>query len=145
MMLPGEVARFKVFLAGKHRSPCYWTILVFVNKGFMRRAFHRLNIAKDHDDRFGAVVMPQEVRRLLHGKWKSDPSLGYALFARTQLCMETQCHESVHMALGYLRRAGQCPRLAKETNEAEENLAYFAGYCARQLNRGFHKFHCYRE
>ena len=99
MTLPGEIARFKVFPAGKHRSPCYWTVLVFANKGHMRRAFHQLNITEDHDDRFGAIVMPQERRRLIRGKWKSDPSLGYALFARTQLGMETQCHESVHWRL----------------------------------------------
>jgi len=145
MTFPGEIAHFKVFPAGKHRSPCYWTVLVFTNKGFMRRAFHRLNITEDHDDRFGAIVMPQERQRLIRGKWKDDPSLGYALFARTQLCMETQCHESVHLALGYLRRIRRCPCLRKETDDGEEALAYYAGWCARQLNNGFHKFNCYRE
>ncbi|MHB8108134.1 MAG: hypothetical protein ACYDH4_12020 [Candidatus Cryosericum sp.] len=142
-MLPGELARFKVFPAGKHRSPCYWTVLVFADRGFMRRAFHQLNITRDKDDRFGAIVMPQELRRLIRGRWKSDPSLGYVLCARTQLCMETQCHESVHMALGYLRRVKQRPRLGKEVTDDEETLAYHAGWCARQLNNAFHKFNCY--
>lgn len=143
--LPGEIARFKVYPAGRHRSPCCWTVVVFADKGHMRPAFHQLNITRDHDDRFGAIVMPQECRRLIRGKWKSDPSLGYALFARTQLCMETQCHESVHMALVYMRRIGRCPRLGRETNSAEENVCYFAGRCASQLNRGFHKGRCYRK
>jgi len=144
MKLTGEIARFKVFPAGR-RSPHYWTVLVFANKGHMRQGFHQLNIANDHDDRFGAIVMPQKRQWFLRRKWRSDPSLGYVLFARTQLCMETQAHEAVHMATGYLRRAGRCLRLAKETNEAEENLAYFTGRCTAQLNRGFHKFHCYRK
>jgi hypothetical protein len=145
MTLSGEIARFKVFPAGKHRSPCYWIVFVFADKGYMRRAFHQLNITNDHDDRFGAIVMPQERRRAIGRKWRSSPSLGYALFARTQLGMETQCHESIHLALGYLRRIGRCPRLRKETDEGEERLAYYAGWCARQLNNGFHKSHCYRK
>ena len=144
MTLPGEIARFKVFPAGCGTSH-YWAVLVFRTKRSMRRAFRQLNITNDHDDHFGAIVMPQEVRRLLRGKWKSDPSLGYALFARTQLDMETQCHESIHLALGYLRRIGQRPRLCKETTEGEETLAYYTGGCASQLNNGFHKFNCYRE
>ncbi len=143
MTLPGEIARFKVFPG--YRAPFYWTVLVFANKGHMRRAFHQFNATDDHDDRFGAIVMPQERQRLTRGKWKSDPSLGYALFARTQLCMETQCHEAVHMGLHYLRRTGRSLRLGKENNQVEENVCYFAGYCASQLNRGFHKFHCYRK
>lgn len=145
MTLPGEIARFKVFPAGRRRSPCYWTVLVFANKGHMRRAFHQLNITKDNDDRFGAIVMPQDCWTGISKRWRVDPSLGYVLFARTQLCMETQCHEAVHMALGYLRRTGRSLRLGKENNEAEENVCYFAGYCASQLNRGFHKCHCYRK
>jgi len=146
MMLPGEIARFKVFPAGKHRPPCYWTVLVFADKGYMRRAFHQLNVSKDHDDRFGAIVMPQVRLQLIRGKWRTvDPSLGYVLFARTQLGMGTQCHESVHMALGYLRHIGKCPRLSKQTDDGEETLAYHIDRCASQLNYNFIKFHCYRK
>ena len=83
MTLPGEIARFKVFPAGKHRSPCYWIVLVFADKGYMRGAFHQLNITNDQDDRFGAIVMPQERRAAIGRRWRSSPSLGYALFAHT--------------------------------------------------------------
>lgn len=143
MKLSGEIARFKVFPNRRH-SACYWTVLVFSDKGGMRRAFRRLNVLDDTDDRFGATVMPQEMQRRVGGKWKSDPSLGYALFACTQLDVETQCHEAVHLATGFLRRLGQCPRLRKETDDIEETLAYCIGRCARQLNNGFHKYQCYR-
>lgn len=140
--MKGEIACFKVF----PKRPHYWTVLVFEHKGYMRRAFHQLNISDDIDDRFGAIVMPQEIWHCTRGEWHIvSPSLGHVLFARTQLCMETQCHEAVHMALGYLRRIGHCPHLGKETDDAEETLAYYTGRCAAQLNRGFHKFHCYRS
>lgn len=145
MTLPGEIARFKVFPAGK-QSPHYWTVFVFANKGYMRRGFHQLNLTKDHDDRFGAIVMPQVRLHLIRGKWRTiDPSLGNVFFARTQLGMGTQCHESVHMALGYLRHIRKCPRLSKQTDAAEETLAYCIDRCASQLNYNFIKFHCYRK
>ena len=144
MRLPGEIARFKVF--PDQDAPHYWTVLVFAHKGFMRRAFHRLNPMDDGDDRFAAIVMPRERRQLIRGRWRTiDPSLGYALFNRTQLCAEALCHEAVHMVFAYVRRVGQYPRLRKETDEGEEDLAYCAGWCADQLNNGFHKFHCYRK
>lgn len=145
MTFSGEIARFKVFPAGKRRSPHYWTVLVLANRGYMRKVFHQLNATKDHDDRFGAVVMFQEQHQLVRGSWKVAPSLGYALFAKTQLCMETQCHEAVHMALGYLRRTKRLPRLLNVVNNDEENVCYFAGYCASQLNSWFHKLGCYKR
>lgn len=143
----GEIARFKVFPAGR-QSPHYWAVRVFANKGFMRRAFHQLNLYTNNDDRFGAIVMPQIRQHLVKGRERDiDPSLGYALFARSQLCMETQAHEAVHMATEYLRRVRQrlCLRLGAEIDDTEENLAYYVGRCAAQLHHGFHKFHCYRK
>jgi hypothetical protein len=144
---PGEIAHFKVFPAGARRSRCYWTVLVFANKGHMRRAYRKLNLTDDHDDRFGAIVMPQDRWTIIRGRRHIvDPSLGYVLFARTQLCMETQCHESIHMAISFLRRIDKFPRLQrKENNDGEETLAYYAGRCARRLNNSLYKFHCYRK
>lgn len=145
MKLPGEIARFQVLPAGR-RSPLYWTVLVFANKGYMRRAFHKLNLhPTDRDDRFGAIIMPEEHWQVTRGRKKSEPFLGYALFARTQLGMGTQCHEAVHMALGYLRRIRKIPRLHRETDPNEEALAYCIGGCAAQLNNNFLKSRCYRN
>lgn len=141
---PGQVARFKIF--PHYRKPYYWTVLVFANRGYMRRAFHQLNVNKnDTDDRFDAIVMPQEGQRLIRGEWKSKPSLGYALFARNRIGAETLCHEAIHMAIEYLRRTNSNIHLDKEYNDADENICYHAGWCARKLNRDFWKFNCYPE
>jgi len=145
VVLPGEIARFKVWPAGKHRSPCYWMVRVFKTRGHMRRAFHKLDISHDKDDRFAAIVMPQERQKLVRGRWRSaSPNLGYVLFARTYVCAEVLCHESVHMATNYLRRIGKL-RLHQKHDKGEETLAYHTGWCGRQLNNGFHKFKCWRE
>lgn len=142
--LLGEIATFRVYPLAS--SPLYWTVRVYTNRGYMRKAFHVLNVSDDHNDNFGAAVLPQLRKAFIRGRWKiADHSLGYVLFSQTQLCMETQSHEAVHMALGYLRRTKKLPKLKREANEAEEILAYCVGRCAAQLNRGFHKFKCYRE
>ncbi len=125
------VAQFLVY----PERPFYWTVQVFRDRGAMRRAFHEINVLDDHDDRFDAIVMPFEKQYFANGAWHSLKWLGYVLFAQTQLGMETQSHEAVHMALGYLRRA----KLAKP----EETLAYYVGKCASKLNKGFLKHGCY--
>lgn len=142
--MKGKLAQFKLW-PERRVSPLYWSVLVFDNKGSMRNAFHILNATDDHDDRFGAIVMPQERQMLQwtangHESWVSHPSLGYVLFAKTQLDSETQSHESFHMAMGYFRRTGYFPKLdADGSTDAEEDLAYVVGRCAGQLHRKFFK------
>lgn len=138
----GEIARFKVYPNGRC-AHWFWTVIVFKHKGLMRKAFHVLNGTEDRDDRFGAIVMPQERQVLLKGKWRRDPSLGYVLFAKTQLGTETQAHEAVHMATSYLRRIKKWPQLGLEIDDREEDLAYHIGYCAGQLHEALYKNRCY--
>jgi hypothetical protein len=88
--------------------------------------------------------MPIERMRLIGRRWKSEPFLGYALFARNYVLAEVLCHEAVHMATGYLRRIRKLPRLRNQIDNGEERLAYYTGWCGRQLNNGFHKSKCYR-
>jgi len=141
--ITGEYARFKVFPAPDR--PEYWVVLIFPTKTGMRRAFHTLNTTGDKDDRFGAIVMPLEVQKLVKGRWKTvGHSLGHVLLSRSQLNMETQCHESLHMALGFLRRLKMTPSLKRETDGEEEILAYYTGRCAAQLNCGLHKTKSYK-
>jgi hypothetical protein len=146
--MTGKLAQFKVWPERK-LSNNYWSVLVFNNKGNMRRAFHILNETEDKDDLFGAVVMPQE-RHMLQWtadgseSWVVHPALGYVLFAKTQLNTETQSHEAFHMATGYFRRTGYFPKLDPEdANDAEEDLAYVVGRCAEQLHRKFFKLGLY--
>jgi hypothetical protein len=144
----GKLAQFKLWPERK-LSNHYWSVLVFNNKGNMRRAFHVLNATDDKDDRFGAVVMPQERMMLQwtangHESWVSHPSLGYVLFAKTQLGSETQSHEAFHMAMGYFRRIECFPKLDPDgCNGDEEDLAYIVGKCAAQLHRKFFKLGLY--
>jgi hypothetical protein len=142
--MKGLLSQFKLW-PERSLTDLYWSVLVFNNKGSMRRAFHELNATDDHDDRFGAIVMPQERMMLQwtaneHESWVSHPSLGYVLFAKTQINSETQSHESFHMAMGYFRRTGYFPKLDPHgCNDAEEDLAYIAGRCAGQLHRKLFK------
>jgi hypothetical protein len=119
----------------------YWTVLVFRNKRDMRIAFHELNHTEDKDDRFGAVVMPQETEKYVDGKWQSLPSLGYVLFSKTQLSSDEIAHEALHMAAGYLRRTNpEALSLGADgTSDNEECLAYAAGRCARQFVIGLYR------
>ena len=63
----------------------------------------------------------------------ASSSLGHALFARTQLCVETIAHEAVHMATGYMRRKKVSMNLSNECGDREEMLAYLVGKCVRQI------------
>ncbi len=138
--MAGEVTRFKVQFDTGH----YWTVLVFKHKGYMRRAFHQINITADNDDRFGAIVMPRVLLRLIDGKWIPDNSLGYVLFSLTQLDAGTVTHEAVHMATSYLRRIKRSLTLRKDIDDREEELAYKIGWVAWKVNHELHKRGCYK-
>jgi len=136
---------FKVF-PNKRQKPLFWEVLVFADKGYMRRAYRLLDPA-DTDNRFGAIVIPQAYKKFINGKWHDmKASLGLVLFSATQLGAGTQCHEAVHMALGYLRQVRIFPRLSRKSiDPQEENLAYCVGQCSAQLNANFYRLNCYRK
>ncbi len=142
---PGQIAVFKVF-PGKRLTPLYWEVLVFANKGYMRRAYRQLDPA-DGDLRFSAIVIPDTFKKYVNGKYRSmDNCLGLVLFSATALGAGTECHEAVHMALGYFRRCRNVPRLTrKRIDPEEETLSYHVGWCAAQLNSNFYRLKCYRK
>ena len=81
---PGQIAMFRVF-PGKRRTPPYWEVLVFANKGYMRKAYRLLD-PTDTDDRFAAIVIPQAYKKFVNGKWHDmKDALGLVLFSATQL------------------------------------------------------------
>jgi hypothetical protein len=138
--MASEVTSFKVRFSTGH----YWTVLVFKHKGYMRRAFHQINITANTNDRFGAIVMPQIHLRLVGRKWVQDKVLGYVLFSLTQLDAGTVTHEAVHMATSYMRRIKRALSLGKQVNDREEELAYKIGYVASKLIYELYKRGCYR-
>lgn len=142
---PGQIAVFKVF-PDKRQSSLYWEVLVFANKGYMRRAYRQFNLPSNNN-RFGAIVIPQTYKKFINGKWYDiKNALGLVLFSATQLGVNTQSHEAVHMALSFLRRARRFPRLSRRIIDLEEEkLAYCIGRCAMQLNHNFYRFDCYRS
>lgn len=88
--------------------------------------------------------MPEIVQKKVGNRWVSDKFLGYVLFSQTQLDAGTVSHESVHMALGYMRRARQTVKLRSFIDDNEEVLAYHIGNMVNQLNNHFHTHGCYR-
>jgi len=134
------LAEFKVFPGD---TPHYWAVMVFKTKHGMRKAFHKLNECPDTDDRFGAIVMPQTRLVFADGSWQALPSLGYVLFAKTQLDTMTVVHEATHMAIEYLRQRSALPKL--RTQDDEELLAHAVGWCAAGLVNELYKCKVYKK
>lgn len=130
--LRGLVCEFKVY-PNKAIDKCYWDVMVFKDRGAMRRACRELSPPECIEtDAFGAIVMPVQTDHVgANRKVETQPSLGYVLFARTQIGAETVSHEAVHMALHYFRHAGINPNLHK--SDTEESLAYAVGLCSGQV------------
>lgn len=122
----------------------FWVVMIHQDHRAMRETF-RDELVSGHrfrgdDNSFGAIVMPTvTMKKARNGRWITKPSLGHCLFTKTQFSSEEITHESIHMSTGYLRRiAGEPTRqgkidLGSECGEREEDVAYAAGNCARQI------------
>lgn len=133
--IPKRFADFPVCpgLWRQDRSLCF-RVMIFDKHEEMKAAYRKLSADCPQHEDFGAVTMPMVVQRLERGKWTTSPILGFMLMSCEQLDNETVSHESVHMAIEYLRRTEpKALRLLKECGEREESLAYSVGECVGQI------------
>lgn len=141
----GEIGRFHVF---PKKDKWYFTILVFRDRGYMRRAYQGDEIsggrtAKERmDTGFDAIVCPMAT---IDVKGKMLNSMGYVLFPQNRLTMEVIAHESLHMAIAYLRFANKF-KMPKKTDagDEEEKIAELVGECAKQVNNNLYAMNLYK-
>lgn len=137
LRLPKALADFKVRPGHPTDEPETWRntfrVMVFATVDEMKAAHDALGEGVGAED-FGAVTMPIDVQQLREGEWVTKPSLGFMLMCKKQIDAETVAHESVHMAVAFLRRVSPISlRLKGECEEREERLAYAIGNCTRQI------------
>lgn len=126
---PGRILRFK--------SQAYWQVLVFKGKPSMHEAYAKMGVRWPLN--FNAIVMPRAVqKRARGGEWKTMPHLGYVMFCRTHAGSEVVNHESVHMAVAFLRYCRPQSLTIRNNHKHEEDLCYASGCCARQIVSNFY-------
>jgi len=127
-------------------SAYYFLVMIFPTRRQMTNKHLKLSLltkrryAKGVADRMEsgdwhscAFVMPRKVWNTDPTKWYRKYFLGFVLLNQQDMNAELLVHESVHIALEYLRRIKCSTRLRKEVDDQEEHLAYTVGIFATQL------------
>jgi hypothetical protein len=130
------VIKFKIYPGSVNADPkedgLFFEVRVYSSRQAMKNAYKRV-FPRKHPD-FGAVVL--SYTRMVNERnnvWKKLPVLGEVFFCRQQLDLETVAHESIHMAMTYLRRVDVRRIPKRDDSGDEESLPYVAANCTKRI------------
>ena len=113
-------------------SKLFWRVAIYSRKQAMLERYWTIKPEDRGDRNMEAAVLWVDEYEFRGSRWRKRPEvLGTGFFHRDSLTIDVVTHEAIHMASYYLKHLGMPLDLRR--GNAEENLAYTAQACARQI------------